>query len=73
MFFINNPSLRKVEAFMQEVPNFLPKGVKVDFDKLEDEILLFEVEFVSFDSRFQALGCSQRLCGKGKLFLRAFI
>lgn len=46
MFFINNPHLRKLEAFMQEVPNFAPKGVKVDFDRLEDEILLFEVENV---------------------------
>ena len=46
MFFISNPSLRKLEAFMQEVPNFPPKGVKVDLDKLEDEILLFEIENV---------------------------
>ena len=44
MFFINNPNLRKFEAFMQEVPHFPPKGMKVDHDKLEDEILLFEVE-----------------------------
>ena len=44
MFFINNPSLRKFETFMQEVPHFPPKGTKVDLDKLEDEILLFEVE-----------------------------
>ncbi|MBD5116392.1 MAG: hypothetical protein HDT48_02615 [Ruminococcaceae bacterium] len=44
MFFINNPNLRKFETFMQEVPNFPPKGTKVDLDKLEDEILLFEVE-----------------------------
>ena len=46
MFFISNPKLRKLESFMQEVPNFPPKGVKVDMDKLEDEILLFEVENV---------------------------
>lgn len=46
MFFISNPNLRKLEAFMQEVPNFPPKGMKVDLDKLEDEILLFEVENV---------------------------
>ena len=46
MFFINNPSLRKLESFMQEVPHFPPKGVKVDLDKLEDEILLFEIEKV---------------------------
>ena len=46
MFFISNPSLRKLESFMQEVPNFPPKGVKVDLDKLEDEILLFEIENV---------------------------
>ena len=44
MFFINNPNLRKFETFMQEVPHFPPKGTKVDLDKLEDEILLFEVE-----------------------------
>ena len=44
MFFINNPNLRKLEAFMQETPHFPPKGMKVDLDKLEDEILLFEVE-----------------------------
>ena len=44
MFFISNPSLRKFETFMQEVPHFPPKGTKVDLDKLEDEILLFEVE-----------------------------
>ncbi len=44
MFFISNPGLRKLESFMQEIPHFPPKGVKVDFDKLEDEILLFEVE-----------------------------
>ena len=44
MFFINNPGLRRLEAFMQEVPNFPSKGGKVDLDKLEDEILLFEVE-----------------------------
>ena len=46
MFFINNPSLRKLEAFMQEVQHFPPKGAKVDLDKLEDEILLFEIESV---------------------------
>lgn len=46
MFFISNPNLRKLEAFMQEVPHFPPKGMKVDLDKLEDEILLFEVENV---------------------------
>ena len=46
MFFINNPGLRKLESFMQEVPNFPSKGGKVDLDKLEDEILLFEVENV---------------------------
>lgn len=44
MFFISNPNLRKFEAFMQEVPNFPPKGMKVDLDKLENEILLFKVE-----------------------------
>ena len=44
MFFINNPNLRKFETFMQEVPHFPPKGTKVDHDKFEDEILLFEVE-----------------------------
>ena len=40
MLFITNPHLRKLEAFMQEVPHFPPKGAKVDFDSLEDEILL---------------------------------
>ena len=29
MFFISNPSLRKLEAFMQETPNFPPKGMKL--------------------------------------------
>ncbi len=42
MLFITNPRLRKLEAFMQEIPNFPPKGAKVDFDSLEDEILLFD-------------------------------
>ncbi len=46
MLFITNPHLRRLEAFMQEVPNFPPKGAKVDFDSLEDEILLFEIENV---------------------------
>lgn len=46
MLFITNPRLRKLEAFMQEVPHFPPKGAKVDFDSLEDEILLFEIENV---------------------------
>jgi len=46
MLFITNPRLRKLEAFTQEVPHFPPKGAKVDFDKLEDEILLFEIENV---------------------------
>ena len=46
MLFITNPHLRRLEAFMQEVPNFPPKGAKVDFDSLEDEILLFEIESV---------------------------
>ncbi len=46
MFFISNPNLRKLESFMQEIPHFPPKGVKVDFDKLEDEMLLFEIENV---------------------------
>lgn len=46
MFFISNPNLRKLEAFMQGVPNFPPKGGKIDLDRLEDEILLFEVENV---------------------------
>ena len=40
------PQKNLLEAFMQEVPNFPPKGMKVDLDKLEDEILLFEVENV---------------------------
>ena len=46
MLFITNPRLRKLEAFMEEVPNFPPKGAKVDFDSLEDEILLFEIEMI---------------------------
>ena len=46
MLFITNPHLRKLEAFMQEVPHFPPKSAKVDFDSLEDEILLFEIENV---------------------------
>ena len=46
MLFITNPRLRKLEAFMQEVPNFPPKGAKIDFGSLEDEILLFEIENV---------------------------
>ena len=46
MLFITNPRLRKLEVFMQEVPNFPPKGNKVDLDSLEDEILLFEIENV---------------------------
>ena len=46
MLFITNPHLRRLEAFMQEVPHFPPKGAKVDFDSLEDEILLFEIENV---------------------------
>lgn len=33
MLFITNPHLRRLEAFMQEVPNFPPKSVKIDFDK----------------------------------------
>ena len=46
MLFITNPRLRKLEAFMQDVPNFPPKGARIDFDSLEDEILLFEIENV---------------------------
>ncbi len=46
MLFITNPRLRKLEAFMQEVPHFPQKGAKVDFDSLEDEILLFKIENV---------------------------
>ncbi len=46
MFFITNPNLRKLESFMQEVPHFPPKGGKIDLDRLEDEILLFEIENV---------------------------
>ena len=46
MLFITNPHFRKLEAFMQEIPHFPPKGSKVDFDSLEDEILLFEIENV---------------------------
>ena len=46
MLFISNHRLRKLEVFMQEVPNFPPKGNKVDLDSLEDEILLFEIENV---------------------------
>ena len=46
MLFITNPRLRKLEAFMQEIPHFPPKGAKIDFDSLEDEILLFEIENV---------------------------
>jgi len=53
MFFISNPDLRKFESFMQDVPNFPPKGVKVDFDKLEDEILLFEIENVIVNHKQQ--------------------
>ncbi len=48
MLFITNPRLRKLEAFMQEIPNFPPKGAKIDFDSLEDEILLFEIENVIY-------------------------
>lgn len=52
MLFITNPHLRRLEAFMQEIPNFPPKGMKFDFDKLEDEMLLFRIEsiVVSFNS-----------------------
>ena len=46
MLFITNPRLRKLEAFMEEIPNFPPKGAQIDFDKLEDEILLFKIENV---------------------------
>ena len=46
MLFITNPRLRRLEAFMQEVPNFPPKGTKINFDSLEEEILLFEIENV---------------------------
>ncbi len=46
MLFITNPRLRKLEAFMQEVPHFPSKGSKIDFDSLEDEILMFEIENV---------------------------
>ncbi len=49
MLFITNPHLRKLEAFMQEVPNFPPKGNKVDLDRLEDEILLLEIESITFN------------------------
>ena len=59
MFFISNPSLSKFETFMQEVPHFPPKGMKVDLDKLEDEILLFEVEKIIVSLKqisFQLIG-----------------
>ena len=46
MLFITNPRLQKLEAFMEEIPNFPPKGAQIDFDKLEDKILLFEIENV---------------------------
>lgn len=46
MLFITNPRLRRLEIFMQEVPNFPPKGSKVDLDSLEDEILLLKIERV---------------------------
>ena len=49
MLFITNPRLRRLEAFMQEVLNFPPKGNKVDLDRLEDEILLLEIESVTFN------------------------
>ena len=56
MFFINNPNLRKFESFMQEVPNFPPKGMKVEHDELEDEILLFEVEKIIADLTSELIG-----------------
>lgn len=34
---------------MQEIPNFPPKGNKVDLDRLEDEILLLGIESVTFN------------------------
>lgn len=34
---------------MQEILNFPPKGNKVDLDRLEDEILLLEIESVTFN------------------------
>ncbi|MCM1300060.1 MAG: hypothetical protein NC203_07790 [Firmicutes bacterium] len=47
MLFIHNPKLRRLEAFMQEVPFFPSKWAKVDFDRLEDEITLFEIERIT--------------------------
>ncbi len=51
MLFFCNPKLRKLEAFMQEVPGFPPKGMKIDLDKLKDEIVLFKIESVFFSPK----------------------
>lgn len=55
MLFITEPQLRKLEAFMQEIPNFPPKGTLIDLDRLEDEILLFKIESVVVNLKPQNL------------------
>ena len=55
MLFITEPQLRKLEAFMQEIPNFPPKGTLIDLDRLEDEILLFKIESVVVNLKHQNL------------------
>ncbi len=44
MIFTNNPKLRKLEAFMQEVPNFPPKYGERVYKELEEQILLLAIE-----------------------------
>ncbi|MCM1055441.1 MAG: hypothetical protein NC394_07970, partial [Bacteroides sp.] len=44
MLFIQNPKLRKLEAFMQDVPNFPPKYGEKVYRELEEQILLLEIE-----------------------------
>ncbi len=44
MLFIHNPKLRKLEAFMQEVPNFPPKYGERVYKELEEQILLLSIE-----------------------------
>ncbi len=44
MLFTNNPKLRKLEAFMQDVPNFPPKYGERVYKELEEQILLLTIE-----------------------------
>ena len=73
MFFINNPGLRKLEAFMQEVPNFPSKGGKTILRKHQNLMRLIKDLYRALLSFFQKNRNSMIFCWDCLNNMRIFI